>query len=867
MGDRLFTQSAQNALNKALYIARELGHTYIGSEHILLGLLSVENSVAAKLLALRGITEERTRELVIQSVGRGEPSNVSPEDRTPRTKRIIEIASYQALKFGHNYIGTEHILLALLTESDCVGVKLIAAQNVNPTELQTDVLGFFRGATGEDVPDANIGTAASNGGQPGGAGYGGMFGGQPYGGAKTGTQSAGTGNMPMLKQYGRDLTEMAAAGKLDPIIGRDAETERVIQILSRRTKNNPCLIGEPGVGKTAVVEGLAQRIIDGNVPETLAGRHIVTLDISGMLAGSKYRGEFEERMKGVMAEVIKNPGVVLFIDEIHNIIGAGAAEGAVDAANILKPVLARGEMQIIGATTIDEYRKHIEKDAALERRFQSVMVGEPSPSEAEQILFGLRDKYEAHHKLKISDAAIRAAVKLSVRYIGDRYLPDKAIDLIDEAASRLRIKCRTAPPDLKALEDKLRAVTAEKEAAIKAQDFERAASIRDEEKRLTESLEKAKSAWETTHDDKNIIVGEDDIAEIVTAWTGIPVKKLAQEESQRLLHLDDILKQRVIDQDEAVNAVARAIRRGRVGLKDPKRPMGSFIFLGPTGVGKTELSKALAEVLFGSENAMIRVDMSEYMEKHSISKMIGSPPGYVGYDEGGQLTEKIRRHPYSVVLFDEIEKAHPDVFNIMLQVLEDGILTDAQGRRVDFKNTVIIMTSNVGAQNIVGKRSVMGFNSESEGRAADHERVKAAVMGQLKETFRPEFLNRVDEVIVFNKLTDEDIKKICRIMLAEIAKRIGGMGVSIAFTDEVVDMLAREGIDDVYGARPLRREIQRRIEDAFASEMLEGNFTAGDSVEVRLDESGKLMFGKVGKTSESETAKNAEPHKGAGSKA
>ena len=586
-----------------------------------------------------------------------------------------------------------------------------------------------------------------------------------------------------------------------------------------------------------------------------------------MLAGSKYRGEFEERMKGVMAEVIKNPGVVLFIDEIHNIIGAGAAEGAVDAANILKPVLARGEMQIIGATTIDEYRKHIEKDAALERRFQSVMVGEPSPSEAEQILFGLRDKYEAHHKLKISDAAIRAAVKLSVRYIGDRYLPDKAIDLIDEAASRLRIKCRTAPPDLKALEDKLRAVTAEKEAAIKAQDFERAASIRDEEKRLTESLEKAKSAWETTHDDKNIIVGEDDIAEIVTAWTGIPVKKLAQEESQRLLHLDDILKQRVIDQDEAVNAVARAIRRGRVGLKDPKRPMGSFIFLGPTGVGKTELSKALAEVLFGSENAMIRVDMSEYMEKHSISKMIGSPPGYVGYDEGGQLTEKIRRHPYSVVLFDEIEKAHPDVFNIMLQVLEDGILTDAQGRRVDFKNTVIIMTSNVGAQNIVGKRSVMGFNSESEGRAADHERVKAAVMGQLKETFRPEFLNRVDEVIVFNKLTDEDIKKICRIMLAEIAKRIGGMGVSIAFTDEVVDMLAREGIDDVYGARPLRREIQRRIEDAFASEMLEGNFTAGDSVEVRLDESGKLMFGKVGKTSESETAKNAEPHKGAGSKA
>lgn len=843
MGDRLFTQSAQNALNKALYIARELGHTYIGSEHILLGLLSVDNSVAAKLMALRGINEARTRELVIQAVGKGEPTNVSPEDRTPRTKRIIEIASYQALKFGHNYIGTEHILLALLTETDCVGVKLIAAQNVNPAELQTDVLNFFRGATGDDIPDMTIGTATSTAGSQGGSS---IFGGnQAYGSPKASAQGAALSNTPMLKQYGRDLTEMAAAGKLDPIIGRDSETERVIQILSRRTKNNPCLIGEPGVGKTAVIEGLAQRIIDGNVPETLTGRHIVTLDISGMLAGSKYRGEFEERMKGVMAEVIKNPGIILFIDEIHNIIGAGAAEGAVDAANILKPALARGEMQVIGATTIDEYRKHIEKDTALERRFQSVTVGEPSPAEAELILFGLRDKYEAHHKLKISDEAIRAAVKLSVRYIGDRYLPDKAIDLIDEAASRLRIKCRTAPPDLKALDDKLRSVTAEKESAIKAQDFERAASIRDEEKRLTESLDKAKSDWETSHDDKKVIVGEDDIAEIVTAWTGIPVKKLAQEESQRLLHLDEILKQRVIDQDEAVNAVARAIRRGRVGLKDPRRPMGSFIFLGPTGVGKTELSKALAEVLFGSENAMIRVDMSEYMEKHSVSKMIGSPPGYVGYDEGGQLTEKIRRHPYSVVLFDEIEKAHPDVFNIMLQILEDGILTDAQGRRVDFKNTVIIMTSNVGAQNIVGKRSTMGFNSESEGRAADHERVKAAVMGQLKETFRPEFLNRVDEIIVFNKLSDEDIKKICRIMLAEITKRIAGMGVTITFTGAVVDLLAREGMDDVYGARPLRREIQRRIEDAFASEMLEGKFTAGDSVEVGLDEGGKLIFNKI----------------------
>jgi len=863
MAERFFTQSAQTALNKSLYIARELGHTYIGSEHILLGLLSVENSVAAKLLNLRGITEARTRELVIQMVGKGEPSNVTPEDRTPRTKRIIEIASYQAMKFGHNYIGTEHLLLALLTETDCVGVKLIAAQGVSPAELQSDVLNFFRGATGEDMPDVNIGTAAQTMGPSAGP-SGPVFG---FGIPK---QAPGATQIstPLLKQYGRDLTELAAAGKLDPIIGRETETERVIQILSRRTKNNPCLIGEPGVGKTAVVEGLAQRIVDGNVPETLVGRRIVTLDISAMLAGSKYRGEFEERMKGVMAEVMKNPSIILFIDEIHNIIGAGAAEGAVDAANILKPALARGEIQVIGATTIEEYRKHIEKDAALERRFQSVMIGEPTPEEAEQILFGLRDKYEAHHKLKISDEAIRAAVKLSVRYIGDRYLPDKAIDLIDEAASRLRIKSRTAPPDLKAMEDKLRAVTAEKEAAIRAQDFERAAQVRNEEKKLSEALEKAKAEWQKKHDDKNLVVTADDIAEIVTAWTGIPVKKLAQEESERLLHLDEILKKRIINQDEAVNAVARAIRRGRVGLKDPRRPMGSFIFLGPTGVGKTELSRALAEVLFGSENAMIRIDMSEYMEKHSVSKLIGSPPGYVGYEEGGQLTEKIRRNPYSVVLFDEIEKSHPDIFNIMLQILEDGILTDSQGRRVDFKNTVIIMTSNVGAQSITGKRTSIGFYTGEDERKADHERIKAAVLDELKRTFRPEFLNRVDEIIVFNKLTQDDIKKIARIMLEDVAKRIAGMGIKISFTDELVDMLAREGMDEIYGARPLRREIQRRIEDAFASEMLEGKFTAGDVVEARLGSDGNTLFVKVGATPEQSAgegkAENPAPEGNAG---
>ena len=862
MAERFFTQSAQNALNKSLYIARELGHTYIGSEHILLGLLSIENSVAAKLMNLRGITESRTRELVIQTVGKGEPTNVTPDDRTPRTKRIIEVASYQAMKLGHNYIGTEHILLALLAETDCVGVKLIAAQGVNPAELQSDVLNFFRGATGDNVPDMSVGTSSQTMGQSPGAGTPGIFG--P--GAAKQSAHAGQSNTPMLRQYGRDLTELAAAGKLDPIIGRNTETERVIQILSRRTKNNPCLIGEPGVGKTAVVEGLAQRIVDGDVPETLEGRRIVTLDISAMLAGSKYRGEFEERMKGIMAEVMKNPSVILFIDEIHNIIGAGAAEGAVDAANILKPALARGEIQVIGATTIDEYRKHIEKDAALERRFQSVMIGEPTPEEAEQILLGLRDKYEAHHKLKISDEAIAAAVKLSVRYIGDRYLPDKAIDLIDEAASRLRIKSRTAPPDLKAMEDKLRAVTAEKEAAIKAQDFERAAQVRNEEKKLSEALEKAKAEWQSKHDDKNLVVTEDDIAEIVTAWTGIPVKKLAQEESERLLNLDQILKERVINQDEAVSAVARAIRRGRVGLKDPRRPMGSFIFLGPTGVGKTELSKALADVLFGSENAMIRVDMSEYMEKHSVSKLIGSPPGYVGYEEGGQLTEKIRRSPYSVVLFDEIEKAHPDVFNILLQILEDGILTDAQGRRVDFKNTVIIMTSNVGAQSITGKRTAIGFYSGEGERKADHERIKTAVLDELKRTFRPEFLNRVDEIIVFNKLTQEDINKIAHIMLRDVAKRIESMGIKISFSDELVEMLAREGMDEIYGARPLRREIQRRIEDTFASEMLEGKFTAGDTVKATLGSDGSPVFTKVGASAEEskEEKANTEQNSDAG---
>ena len=824
-----FTQSATNSINKALFFAREFGHTYIGSEHILLGLLSERESIAAKIMESRGITFDTTKDILIKSTGSGGRSNASPNDMTPRTKKIIESSSYEAMKLNQNYIGTEHLLLAILSESDCVAVKLITEQNVNSKDLYNDIMSNIQGISGSRInpsdSDMNI---SSRGNRP------------------TSPQSGTSlNNTPTLKQYGRDLTEMAREGKIDPIIGRDEETQRIIQILSRRTKNNPCLIGEPGVGKTAVVEGLAQRIVDKSVPETLVDKQVVTLDISSMIAGAKYRGEFEERMKGVMGEVLRSSNIILFIDEIHTIIGAGAAEGAVDAANILKPVLARGELQVIGATTITEYRKHIEKDAALERRFQSVMVGEPTSDETIQILKGLRDKYEAHHKIKITDDSIEAAVNLSKRYINDRYLPDKAIDLIDEAASKLRISSYTVPPDIKELEAKLAAVSAEKESAINSQDFEKAAKLRDDEKNVTDAYNKAKDEWKQSNRSDGLQIGADEIADIVTLWTGIPVKKLAEEESGKLLRLGDILRNRVIGQDEAVEAIARAIRRGRIGLKDPKRPMGSFIFLGPTGVGKTELSKALAEILFGDENSMIRVDMSEYMEKHSVSKMIGSPPGYVGYDEGGQLTEKIRRRPYSVILFDEIEKAHPDVFNILLQILEDGILTDAQGRKVDFKNTIIIMTSNVGASSIVDKaKSSVGFSFENDGMVSDKENVKTKVMAHLRDTFRPEFLNRVDEIIVFNKLTDEDIRKIAEIMLGEIKKRIQALNIEIEFSDEVINTLAKEGFDPVYGARPLRREIQRRIEDSFSTAMLEGEFTAGDKVVATLDE-GTVAWRKI----------------------
>ncbi|MBQ2765406.1 MAG: ATP-dependent Clp protease ATP-binding subunit [Clostridia bacterium] len=801
-----FTAKATNVLNKSLYLASELGHTYIGSEHLLLALTSETDSVAAKLLDARGVTFESVRSALIERIGVGERTRITPNDLTPRTKRIIEMSAYQAMRFGGTYIGTEHLLLALAAEPDCVASGILTSLGVAAKDISADIAGFF----GE----------LSDEGEKGG---------------KSGRPTV-LRDAPTLAQYGRDLTALARDGKLDPIIGRDTETERVIQILSRRTKNNPCLIGEPGVGKTAVIEGLARRIVEGAVPETLTGKLIVTLDLSSMVAGAKYRGEFEERMKAVMSEVEKNPSIILFIDEIHTLVGAGAAEGAVDAANILKPALARGEMQLIGATTISEYRKYIEKDAALERRFGSVTVGEPTPDEAVQILFGLRDRYESHHKVKITDEAIHAAVSLSVRYIGDRYLPDKAIDLIDEAASRTRITSYTSPLDLKAVEEEIKSLRADKEEAIKAQDFEKAAAIRDREKKLSAECDEKKAKWQASRVGAELSIGEDEVADIVSAWTGIPVKQLAAEESERLAHLADIIKSRVVGQDEAADAVARAIKRGRIGLKDPNRPTGSFIFLGPTGVGKTELCRVLAEVLFGDKNAMIRIDMSEFMDRHSTSKLIGSPPGYVGYSEGGQLTEKIRRKPYSVVLFDEIEKAHPDVWGLLLQILEDGILTDSQGRRVDFKNAIIIMTSNVGAANLVERRKTLGFVADTENDTNN------AVMSSLRETFKPEFLNRVDEIIIFNKLGDEDIKKIAGIMLEEVQKRIEALGVNITFSHEVTDLLAKEGYDPVYGARPLRRVISKKIEDSFATLMLDGSIKPGMNVRAAISDYGKIIY-------------------------
>ncbi|MBR5528642.1 MAG: ATP-dependent Clp protease ATP-binding subunit [Clostridia bacterium] len=821
MTDR-FTDNAQRALGAAYTAARKFGHTSVGSEHLLLGLLSRTDSIAAKLMQKHGITFDSFRDLIASKSGVGDETDENI-DLSPRAKRILENSRAEAISTAQNYIGTEHILMAILHENDCVAVKLLLEQGVDLDELyaqtSTVACGFEPSGFTSATPKAQ-GKTEKNG--------------------KAG--SPGRSRTPTLDSYGNDLTATARAGKLDPVIGRETEMERVIQILSRRTKNNPCLIGEPGVGKTAVAEGLALKISSGEVPDTIKTKRVVTLDLSGMLAGAKYRGEFEERIKNVMSEV-KNAGdVILFIDEIHTLIGAGSAEGAIDAANILKPALSRGEIQVIGATTISEYRKYIEKDAALERRFQSVNVGEPSKEEAILILHGLRDKYEAHHKVKITDEAIEAAVELSSRYIADRFLPDKAIDLIDEAASKKRIGEITAPPDLREIEEEIKKLDAEKSEAVRAQEFEKAAEIRNREKELRTRLDEEKHTWEEKKRTSCPEIVSSDIAAVVTAWTSIPVEKLAGEESQRLLELDNILKGRVIGQDEAVSVIARAIRRGRTGLKDPKRPQGSFIFCGPTGVGKTELSKALAEAIFGDEGAIVRFDMSEYMEKHSVSKLIGSPPGYVGYDEAGQLTEKIRRKPYSVILFDEIEKAHPDVFNILLQILEDGILTDSHGRRVDFRNCVIIMTSNLGHSSEAEPKR-LGFVTEEQS-AAEHDRASARVQEALKNYFRPEFLNRIDEIVVFRKLSDADISKIAHLMLSEIKKRITALGIDIEFSDEVVSMLAKAGFDDRYGARPLRRAIQRRIEDTLSVELLEGKISSGDKVRAILSD-GNIVYEKV----------------------
>ena len=794
-----FTERAQQALTKAQEAAASFGHSYIGSEHLLLGLLREEGGPAAKALAACGVTDDALVKQIEELSGRGTPDSTAPQGMTPRTKRIIELSIQSAAQMGTNYVGTEHLLLGLLREGQNVALTALANLKVTPqmvAEKLSEVLGGVQQGEG------------------------------------TGAAGASGKSGDALEQFGRDLTAAAREGKLDPVIGRSKEIQRVIQILSRRTKNNPALIGDPGVGKTAVVEGLAQKIVAGDVPETLKDKRVVSLDLTGMIAGTKYRGEFEERIKKVIEELTQNKDTILFVDEMHMLMGAGAAEGAADAANILKPALSRGEVQVIGATTLDEYRKNIEKDAALERRFQPVQIDEPSPEDAVEILKGLRDRYEAHHRIKIPDEAIEAAVKLSVRYVTGRFLPDKAIDVIDEACSRVRLSTLTTPPDLKQMEDEIAAIAAKKEEAVKGQDYENAAKLRDEEKSKREALEARRKEWSEQQTKTHGAVTEDDIAAVISGWTGIPVAQMTEDEGQRLLHLEDTLHQRVIGQNEAVTAVAKAIRRGRVGLRDPKRPIGSFLFLGPTGVGKTELSKALAEAMFGDENAMIRIDMSEYMEKHAVSRMIGSPPGYVGYDEGGQLSEKVRRHPYSVVLFDEIEKAHPDVFNILLQILEDGVLTDGQGRHVDFKNTIIIMTSNIGAQKITGNgRKSLGF-AEGEANTAERtfEQIKEDVLSELKTAVRPEFLNRIDDIIVFNRLSEDEIAQIADGMLRKVAERMQEMGITMDWTDAAKKHLAKAGFDPVYGARPLRRAVTNEVEDLVAEESLEGKIKSGDHV-------------------------------------
>ncbi len=790
-----FTNIAKKAIELANALALELGHNYIGTEHILYGLAKEENGVAAKVLENQGVKPENIIDEIDLLVGHETPIEATL-GFTPRTKRVIENAFIESRKLGYSYIGTEHLLIGILREADNIAARILLDLDVNIPKLYNEIIKVIN--EGEDyVQNSNN---------------------------KTEKRNANSKLGPTLKQFGEDLIEKAEAGKLDPIIGRKKEIERIIQILSRRTKNNPCLIGEPGVGKTAAVEGLAQKIVSGDVPEILKDKRVVTMDISGMVAGSKYRGDFEERLKKALEEVKKAGNIILFIDEIHTIVGAGAAEGAIDAANILKPMLARGEIQLIGATTLNEYRKYIEKDAALERRFSPVILGEPSQNDTIKILKGIRDKYEAHHGVKITDEAIESAVKMSVRYINDRFLPDKAIDLIDEASSRAKLKTYTEPENIKKLEEQIEEIEKNKEEAIRTQKFEKAAELRDEQKALKDKYEKESKKWKNKSNKEIINITEENIAEVISSWTGIPANKITEDENKKLKELEKTLHERVIGQDEAVEAVAKAIRRGRVGLKDPKRPIGSFLFLGPTGVGKTELSKALAQSLFGDENAMIRIDMSEYMEPHSVAKLIGSPPGYVGFDEGGQLTEKIRRKPYSVVLFDEIEKAHPDVMNMLLQILEDGRLTDSNGRTVNFKNTVIIMTSNIGARLITDKKA-LGFakNEEDKKAKSDYENTKKEVMEALKRELRPEFINRIDEIIVFHKLTDKEIDKIIDIMLKEVEERLKAQKIKIEIMPEVKKLIASKGIDKNFGARPLRRTIQSVLEDRLAEEILDGN--------------------------------------------
>lgn len=795
-----FTEKANKALNLAIESAEEMRHNYVGTEHILYGLVKEGSGVAATALNECGVTEDALREKLESINGTMSLVELTPDDFTPRTKRVLRAAVIISSKTGYTYVGTEHLLLAILSESDSYAVAFLEELGVSVERLAQAVSKGMQGGADEG------------------------FGGFENESAPNGSQKGGSA----LDKFGRDLTQAAKNGEIDPVIGREKEIQRVIQILSRRTKNNPVLIGEPGVGKTAVAEGLALEIAKGNVPEILKDKRVVSLDLTGMVAGAKYRGDFEERIKAAIDEVKKSKNTILFIDELHTIVGAGAAEGSADAANILKPSLARGDFQVIGATTLNEYRKYIEKDAALERRFQPVKVGEPTPEQAVQILKGLRDSYEAHHKVKITDEAINAAVTLSSRYIADRYLPDKAIDLIDEGASKVRLASLTSPDNVKELEDEIADYEKEKASAINEQDFERAARLRDEQKELQTKLDDAKKKWQEQQKGNSGEVTAEDIAKIVSEWTGIPVVQLTKEESERLLNMENVLHERVIGQSEAVTAIAKAIRRGRVGLKDPKRPVGSFIFLGPTGVGKTELCKALAEAMFGDENAMLRLDMSEYMEKHTVSKLIGSPPGYVGFEEGGQLTEKVRRKPYSVVLFDEIEKAHPDVFNMLLQILEDGRLTDSQGRTVDFKNTIIIMTSNVGARLITEKQSSLGFNSENENvEESEKKDIKELVTGELRKVFRPEFLNRVDDIIVFNKLNKDEIKQIAVKMLKTLENRLDKMNIKISFTDNAISEIADEGFDENYGARPLRRAIQNEIEDPLSEQMLEGKVKDG----------------------------------------